>query len=73
MQGFPIQSGTYGDEMVRRPKGRFHRFLQGTYSGIWLSFYYMYQGPSALGLPTVFVHVRRGDLESILGQVLGDV
>ena len=28
----------------------------------------MYQGPSALRLPTIFVYARRGDPENILGQ-----
>ena len=31
--------------MVLRPKGQFHRFLQGAHSCIWLSFYYVYQVP----------------------------
>ena len=73
MQGVPIQFGTRGDEMVRRPKDKFYSFLQGTHSGIWLSFYHMYQGLSALKLSTVFVYVRRGDPENILEQALGDV
>ena len=37
-----IQSGTHCDEMIRRPKGKFHRFLQGAHPGISLSFYYVY-------------------------------
>ena len=41
VQGVPIQFGTRGDEVVRRPKGRFHRFLQGAHPSIWLSFYYV--------------------------------
>ena len=73
MQGVSIQFRTRGDEMVRQPEDRFYRFLQGAHLGIFLLFYHVYQGPSALRLPTVFVHARRGDPENILGQVLGDV
>ena len=73
MQGVPIQLGTRGDEMIRQPEDRFYRFLQGAYLSIWLSFYHMYQGPSALRLTTVFVQARRAYPKNILGQVLGDV
>ena len=72
-QGVPIQSRTRGDEIVRRPKGKFHRFLQGAHLGIKLSFYYVYQGPLANRFPTVPIHVKMRDFKNLLGQVLGDV
>lgn len=73
MQSVPIQFETRGDEMVRQPEDGFNKFLQGAHSGIWLLFYHMYQGPTALRIPTIFVHARRGDPKNILEQVLGDV
>ena len=73
MQSVSIQFGTHSNEIVLRLEDGFNKFLQGTHSGVWLPFYHVYQGPSALRLPTVFVHARRGDPKNVFGPILGDI
>ena len=39
----------------------------------WISFYNMQKGSFTLRFHVVHVHMRRGDLKNVLGQILGDV
>ena len=70
---FSHPAGAYSDEVVWWSKGKFHWFLQGTHSSIWIPLYYVQQGSSAFSFLVVFIHKRRRNHENIFRQILGDV
>ena len=61
MQGFPVQLGTSGDEVVQQLKGRFRRFVQAANPSLWLLLRYKQQSSLAFVSVLLLLSMRDGE------------